>query len=114
MKPRVARKDLEVLMQKMEFDKLVSEEGICLVDFFAEWCAPCQSLSKLIEKFIIPEYGNKIKIIQIDGDDSPELFEAYSIRTIPTIMLFKNGKPETSYIGMQTKENLKQAIDKLL
>ncbi len=95
------------------FKKEVEEANkLVLVDFFATWCGPCKLLVPIIEE-LIEEYKDKeIKIGKLDIDDNKEMAEKYNIMGIPTLILFKQGKIIEQVSGFQTKEDLKQLIDK--
>lgn len=93
------------------FDKTI-KEGIVLVDFWAVWCGPCRIFSPTIEE-IASEIGTKAKIAKMDADKNKITSFKYNIQYLPTVIIFKNGKPEYRYIGMQSKETLMNAINAL-
>ncbi|BCG49767.1 thioredoxin TrxA [Candidatus Profftella armatura (Diaphorina cf. continua)] len=81
-----------------------------LVDFWAEWCSPCKTVSIILEE-ISKEYINKIKIIKINVDLNKIIPEKFNIRGIPTLILFKNGKNIAQKVGSLTKNQLISFID---
>lgn len=93
------------------FEKTI-KEGIVLVDFWATWCGPCRILAPTIEE-IASEIGNKAKIAKMDVDKNIITSNKYNVMYLPTIIIFKNGKPEYRYVGIQSKETLVNAIDLL-
>ncbi len=84
-----------------------------LVDFWAPWCAPCRIVSPLIEE-LAKEYEGKVKVGKLNVDENQKVAQNYSVMSIPTVMLFKNGKPGKTMIGAQSKDNYKRSIDEVL
>lgn len=85
------------------FNELVGE-GRVLVDFFATWCGPCKMLSLVIEKF---DKKNNIPIIKVDVDECEEVASKYKIFSVPTLIIFENGKEikrKTGYMGLEELE----------
>jgi thioredoxin 1 len=89
-----------------------TESGLSLVDFKAEWCNPCKILSPIIEE-LSNDYDN-VKIGKIDVDENPETSQKLGIRSIPTILLYKDGEVVEKHVGGATKAQLKALIDKHL
>ena len=89
-----------------EFEKEVQGE-VVLVDFFADWCGPCQMLAPVLEE--LDKEGN-VKIIKINVDDVPELARQFRVMSIPTVMLFKNGQFVKKQLGYMPLEALKDFI----
>ena len=81
-----------------------------LVDFWAEWCGPCKSISPIIEE-LASEYEGKIKICKLNIDESPETPAKFSVRGIPTLLLFKNGAVVSQKVGAAAKSQLSAWID---
>jgi len=84
-----------------------------LVDFWAPWCGPCKMIAPVLEE-IASEYDGKIKVVKINIDENQTTPSHYGVRSIPTLILFKAGNEVEKIIGAQSKENLKQMIDKSL
>lgn len=82
-----------------------------LVDFWAEWCGPCKAIAPKLEE-IAAEMSSKIKIMKLDVDNNQQTASAYGIRSIPTMILFKDGKPVDQMMGNLPKENIVQFITK--
>lgn len=80
-----------------------------LVDFYADWCGPCQMLRPIIEE-LSEEVQGKAKIVKINVDEAPKTAEKYGIMSIPTVILFKEGKEVTRQTGLTTKEVLEELI----
>lgn len=84
-----------------------------LVDFWAPWCAPCRIVSPIIDE-LSTEYAGKVKVGKMNVDENTDVPGQFGIMSIPTILVFKNGKPVKTMIGAQGKENYKRAIDEVL
>jgi len=82
-----------------------------VVDFWAEWCGPCRMLTPIIEE-ISKELQGKIKIFKMNIDENPNIPSEYGIRSIPTMMLFKNGEQIDTSIGVKPKNSLVEWINK--
>ncbi len=84
-----------------------------LVDFWAEWCGPCKAVAPKLEE-IAGEMGAKVKIAKLDVDNNQEYASKFGIRSIPTMILFKGGKPVDQIMGNQPKENIVNFISRHL
>lgn len=94
------------------FKKEVLESDLpVLVDFWAEWCGPCKMLTPIIDE-ISKELQGKVKVLKMNIDENPNTPSEYGIRSIPTIMLFKNGEQKNTKIGLQQKNSLLDWINK--
>lgn len=80
-----------------------------LVDFWASWCQPCRMLAPVIED-VASEYNGRLKVAKVDVDENQATAMAYSVGSIPTVMLFKNGEAVVRLVGFQTKDHLVEAI----
>lgn len=85
-----------------------------LVDFWAEWCGPCRMLSPIIEELSKLYSEQQIKICKVNVDNSPSLASKYGIMAIPTIIIFKDGKPFEQVTGVRPKEDLIKMIERVL
>lgn len=83
-----------------------------LIDFWAVWCAPCRVQSPIVEELAKEFDNSKIKIGKMNVDENPETPGKYNILSIPTLILFKNGKPAEQLIGLRNKDELKKIIEK--
>jgi thioredoxin 1 len=84
-----------------------------IVDFWATWCAPCRMIAPIVEE-IAREYDGKIKVCKLDVDNNPNTAITYGVRSIPTLLYFKNGKVISSTIGAVGKSKILEQVEKLL
>lgn len=84
-----------------------------LVDFWADWCMPCRTIGPVIDE-LATEYKGKIKVGKVDTDANQNTAVKYSVQSIPTIMLFKDGQVVKRWIGVTPKKDFKAAMDGLL
>lgn len=94
--------------ENFESEVLKSNE-VVVVDFYATWCAPCRMMSPIIDS-IAEELKGTIKVGKVDCDENQELAIAYNVMSIPTIIIFKEGKVAKQFVGVTDKEELMEAI----
>ena len=105
-------KPVEVTDEQFKGDVIDSALPV-LVDFWADWCQPCQMIAPIVEE-LAEEYDGKIEFKKIDVDSNPLTPQAYGIRGIPALLIFQNGQVIDQIIGAQPKAALKSRIDSVL
>ena len=102
---------LEVNLTSQNFDvEVLKNEGLVLVDFFATWCGPCKMIAPILTE-IANEYKDKIKIGKVNVDEEMDLSMKYKIESIPTLVLFKDGKVINTLVGFHSKSELLQLLN---
>lgn len=89
---------------------VLQSEKVVLVDFWAEWCAPCKKVDPLLAE-IATEMGDKVEIVKVNIDENPETARAYRVMSVPTLTLFKGGEPVNSVAGAKPKSALVNFIE---
>jgi len=95
-----------------ESDVLNSDQPV-LVDFWATWCGPCRTIAPTIEE-LATEYEGKAKVVKLDVDNNPLVAQQFSIRSIPSLLFFKDGKPVDQMVGVVPKKTLADKLDSLM
>ena len=88
--------------------EIVNSGKTCLVDFYAVWCGPCKIMSPIVDE--IAEENGDIVVGKVDVDEAEELAARFEIMSIPTIMVFKNGEPAKTFIGVTSKDEILDAL----
>ena len=96
------------------FDEEVLRSDIpVLVDFWAEWCGPCKVVGPTIEA-LASDYQGKVKVAKLNVDDNPEAAGRFGVRSIPTLIVFKDGEAQQAAVGVKPKGQLAELIEKVL
>ena len=82
-----------------------------LVDFWATWCGPCRALGPIIEE-IAEQFQDKVKVAKLNIDENPKITTQYGVMSIPTLILYKDGKPLERLVGLVPKERLEEFVKK--
>ena len=93
-----------------DFDSIISQNKNVLVDFWATWCGPCKMVGPIIEQLAV-DYEGKAAVVKVDVDEEPELASKFGIQSIPTIILFQDGKQVASDVGARPADFYKDLLD---
>lgn len=102
---------MKELIQKVDdgtFSKAIAN-GVVLVDFFAEWCGPCKMLAPILDA-LAAEISDKVSFAQVDVDQAPKVTTTFQITSVPTLILFKQGKEVNRIVGLKDLETLKKIV----
>lgn len=95
-----------------DFDTTVAE-GVTMVDFWAPWCGPCRMIAPVVEE-LAEEFDGKAKIVKVNTDEEQDIAVKYGIRSIPTIIFFKDGEVVEQMVGAASKQAFADKINSLL
>lgn len=90
-------------------DEITSAAGLAMVDFWAEWCGPCRLVEPIVKE-IASEYAEQVKVGKVDVDENPGIAQRFNVRSIPSILFFKDGEHVDTVVGAQPKASLEKKI----
>ena len=96
-----------------DWDSVIEGNPLVLVDFWATWCAPCKMLAPAIDQ-LAEQYAGRVKVAKVDIDEQPSLAERYDVQSIPTLLLFKDGKVTARDVGAKPLKNYMAILDENL
>jgi len=103
-----------IVLEDSNFEKdVLQAKTPVLVDFWAQWCGPCRMVAPVVEE-LAQEYEGRVSFGKVDVDRNPKIASQYGIMSIPTLLVFKDGKPITNIVGFRPKAELKQSLDAVL
>ncbi|MDZ7798938.1 MAG: thioredoxin [Patescibacteria group bacterium] len=105
--------EIELNDQNFEEEVLKEKDKPVLVDFWAQWCGPCKMQGPILEE-MAEEIKDKAKITKIEIDKNPKIAEKFQIKSIPTLIIFKEGEAVWQGVGLQQKENLIEQLNKYI
>lgn len=105
--------DTVAYIQENEFDTLLSAEKVLVVDFTATWCGPCRLVSPLMDQ-LADEYKGRVKVVKVDVDNNKPIFKRFGLRSIPAVLIFKDGELAEKIVGVSPYEQFTTAVDKLV
>jgi thioredoxin len=94
-------------------EKVIKSSKPVLVDFWATWCRPCLMVAPILEELSV-EFGDRLTIYKVDVDNNNKTASRFSVMSIPTMILFKDGKPASHLVGFKPKEDLKRELEDAL
>jgi thioredoxin 1 len=96
-----------------DFDELIAEPGVAVVDFWAGWCPPCRLMEPILGEIAVAWAERGVRIVKVNVDEAPRLAADYEIRSIPTILFFKDGEPLFEMVGLVSKPVLERELGEL-
>ena len=97
------------IIKEDEFEDVLKQNKVVLVDFFANWCGPCRMLAPILEE-VKAESNGKFEIVKVDVDESEKLARRFGILSIPTMIIFQDGSEAEKIIGLRDKDSILEAI----
>jgi thioredoxin 1 len=95
-----------------EFDAGIAS-GVVLVDFYADWCGPCKITGPILDE-VSKKYEGKVEFLKVSVDEHQDLAASFSVMSIPTVIIFKDGKPVADFVGVRSKDAVAKIIDEVI
>lgn len=97
-----------------DFDELIAESGITIVDFWATWCAPCRMMEPILGEIAIEWADRGVRVLKVNVDEAQETAASFEIRSIPTVVFFRDGEPLFEMVGIVSKPVLERELEEAL
>ena len=107
----VSASDKPIHVTDAEFDKVVKEKPYVIVDFWAEWCAPCRAIAPIVEE-LAKKYTGKVTFVKLNTDENPEVPLRYMVMGIPTLLFYKDGKLVDQVVGAMPRAPFEERVKK--
>lgn len=101
------------IKSETEFDSLIASQGLVVVDFTAQWCGPCKLVAPLMDR-LANDYSDLLQVFKLDLDANTSLAKRLGIRSIPAVMLFRNGELLETLVGAKKYDEFTEAVDRYL
>jgi len=111
--PMAEHANITTLTDENFDDEVLDADTPVLVDFWATWCGPCRQIAPIIED-LADEFEGRAKIGKVDVDENPQVAQQFGIRSIPTLLFFKDGEVQEQLVGASGKKPLKQKLEQLV
>ncbi|MDQ1339107.1 MAG: thioredoxin 1 [Campylobacterota bacterium] len=99
-------------LDESNFDSTIAQ-GVSMVDFWAPWCGPCRMVAPIVEE-LAGEYAGKVNVCKVNTDENQDIAVKYGIRSIPSILFFKNGEQVDTIVGAVSKQNFEQKLKNII
>ena len=96
-----------------DFDRLIDHPGVTVVDFWADWCGPCRMMEPILNEVSIEQEEKGVRVLKVNVDQAPRTAERFEIRSIPTLVFFRDGEPQFEMVGLVPKPVLEREIGEL-
>ncbi len=104
-------REVKAVTEETFDEEVVRSQRPVLVDFYADWCGPCKVVGPIVAE-LAGDYAGRVDVRKVDVDANPSLASQYGVRSIPTLVIFRDGRPQDSIVGAVPKSQLAEAIER--